>query len=86
MEQKKKPILFWITALLIVAIVITFSILNRQSVDINFLFIKLSGRLFFVLIIFFFLGFFLGKISHLLRKQNKKKQKQKDEYVTYIEE
>lgn len=88
MEEKKKPILFWITAGLILAIVITFSILNRQTVDINFLFMKVTGRLFFVLIIFFFLGFFLGKISYLLqkRKKNQKKPQQKDEFVQYIEE
>jgi uncharacterized integral membrane protein len=84
MEVVKKPILFWIVTGLIIAFVITFSILNRQSVDINFLFIRLSGRLFFVLIIFFLLGFFLGKISHL-RKKHKNKKKN-DEYVSYIED
>jgi uncharacterized integral membrane protein len=84
MEVVKKPILFWIVTGLIIAFVITFSILNRQSVDINFLFIRLSGRLFFVLIIFFLLGFFLGKISHLRKKHRSKKKK--DEYVTYIED
>ncbi len=85
MATKKNPLLFWIPAGIILTIVIVFSILNRQTVDINFLFMKVSGRLFFVLIFFFLLGFFLGKISHLIKKNNQKENRQQ-EYSRYIEE
>jgi uncharacterized integral membrane protein len=87
METKKKPVIFWITAVLILTIVIVFSALNWQLVDINFLFIKIEGRLFLILIVFFLLGFFLGKISHLLNnRKERQEKKRRDEYVTYIEE
>jgi uncharacterized integral membrane protein len=90
MEQhKNKSILFWIAAGVILTIVVIFSVLNWQLVDINFLFIKIEGRLFLILLIFFLLGFFLGKISHLLRKHKENKEQRRrgrDEYVAYIEE
>jgi uncharacterized integral membrane protein len=87
METKKKPVIFWITAGFILTIVIVFSALNWQKVDINFLFIKIEGRLFLLLIAFFLLGFFLGKISHMLNKRKEKKErKRRDEYVAYLEE
>ncbi len=84
MDEKKKPLLFWITAGLILAITITLAVLNWKVTTIHLIFFEVQGRLIFILVIFFFLGFFLGKLSHLL--SSRKKKKKEDGYVSYIEE
>ncbi|TVQ10479.1 MAG: DUF1049 domain-containing protein [Bacteroidetes bacterium] len=84
MNEKKKPILFWITAGLILALSITLAVLNWKVTSLHLIFVEVQGRLIFILIIFFLLGFILGKLSHLI--SSRKKDKKVDEYVTFVED
>lgn len=84
MEEKRKPILFWIITGLILAVTITLAVLNWKITSIHLIFFEVQGRLIFILAIFFVLGFLLGKLSHLLRSNKKKKSQ--DEYVAYNED
>ncbi len=84
MDEKKKPLLFWITAGLILAITIALAVLNWKITTIHLIFFEVQGRLIFILMIFFFLGFLLGKLSHFL--SSGKKRAKEDEYVRNIEE
>ncbi len=71
MEQKKNKTFFWVIATLIIVFAAIFAIQNYADTEINFLFFEVKGPLFWVILIIFFLGFFLGRIFHLLRKKKK---------------
>jgi uncharacterized integral membrane protein len=84
MEEKKKPLIFWIIAGLIVVVSVLLAVMNWTETTINFIFFEVRGRLIFILVIFFFLGFFLAKLTSYFN--NRKKKKKEDEpKVTYIE-
>ncbi len=82
MEEKKKPILFWIIAGIILTITITLAVLNWKVTSLHLIFLEVQGRLIFILLIFFFLGFLLGKLSHLLGSR----KKEKDDHVHFVNE
>ncbi len=84
MAEKKKPILFWMIAGIILTITITLAVLNWKVTSLHLIFVEVQGRLIFILIIFFFLGFLLGKLSHLFGSRQKKKES--DDYVHFVDE
>jgi uncharacterized integral membrane protein len=84
MEEKKKPLIFWIIAGLIIVLSIVLAVMNWTETTINFIFFEVRGRLIFILAIFFFLGFFLGKLTSYFSNR-KKKKKEDDAQVTFIE-
>ncbi|MBW6480281.1 MAG: DUF1049 domain-containing protein [Bacteroidales bacterium] len=84
MEEKKKPVIFWIIAGLIVVVSILLAIMNWTETTINFIFFEVRGRLIFILAVFFFLGFFLGKLTSYFGNR-KKRKKEEDATVTFIE-
>jgi len=85
MEEKKKPLIFWITAGLIIVVSVLLAIMNWTEITINFIFFEVRGRLIFILVIFFFLGFFLGKLTSFFSNRKKKKKEEDEAKVTYIE-
>ncbi len=84
MEEKKKPLIFWIIAGLIVIVSVLLAIMNWTETTINFIFFEVRGRLIFILVIFFFLGFFLGKLTSFFNAR-KKKKKGEEAQVTFVE-
>ena len=84
MEEKKKPLIFWIIAGLIIVVSIVLAVMNWTETTINFIFFEVRGRLIFILAIFFFLGFFLGKLTSFFNTR-KKKKKDEEAQVTFIE-
>ncbi len=73
-KQKKNKTFAWVLAILIVVLAAIFAIQNNVVTEINFLFLKVEGPLFLVIVIVFLLGFFLGRIMHLLHKKKKLKK------------
>ncbi len=69
MARKKNRTLFWVFAILIVVLASVFAIQNSAATEINFLFVEVTGPLFFVIVIVFILGFLLGRIFHWLPKK-----------------
>ncbi len=84
MVEKNKPLIFWIIAGLIIVVSIVLAVMNWTETTINFIFFEVRGRLIFILAIFFFLGFFLGKLTSFFNAR-KKKKKDEDAQVTFIE-
>ncbi|TVQ84262.1 MAG: DUF1049 domain-containing protein [Bacteroidetes bacterium] len=85
MDEKKKPLIFWIIAGLIIVVSILLAVMNWTETTINFIFFEVRGRLIFILAIFFFLGFFLGKLTSFFSNRKKKKKEEEEAKVTYIE-
>ena len=73
-KQKKNKTLAWVVAVLIVVLAAIFAIQNNVVTEINFLFLKVEGPLFLVIVIVFLLGLFLGRILHLLHRKKKPKK------------
>lgn len=84
MEEKKKPVIFWIIAGFIIIVSVLLAIMNWTETTINFIFFEVRGRLIFILAIFFFLGFFLAKLTSYYNNREKKR-KDEDARVTFID-
>lgn len=85
MEEKKKPVIFWIIAGLIIVVSVLLAMANWTEITIDFIFFEIHGRLIFILAVFFFLGFFLGKLTgyfntkkYIRKKDAELKQKRKE--------
>ena len=85
MEEKKKPVIFWIIAGLIIVVSVLLAMANWTETTIDFIFFEIRGRLIFILAVFFFLGFFLGKLTgyfntgkHIRKQDAELKQKRKE--------
>lgn len=81
MEEKKKPVIFWIIAGLIIVVSVLLAIVNWTETTIDFIFFEIRGRLIFILAVFFFLGFFLGKLTgyfNTRKRDAELKQKRKE--------
>lgn len=86
MEQKSKPIFFWVVNILIALVVLIFIIQNRGPVEFNFLGLKLTGYGFLVFLVIFLLGFFTGWMWSYFRGRKKRHEEKRQEKMHRLEE